>query len=345
MTETSAQFPQARRGGYEPVVVDDYVRDISEQLAAAKRQSADLARRVDELQLEATELQQKLAGSTGYAGLGDRIEKIITLAEAEATELRAQADRDLEQLRTEAEGAIAKHRAEADRYAFSRRGDADAEAKKRIEDAKGDADRIRDEAERDAAARRAEAEALYESQKAKAAAAASDFETTLAQRRELAERDFTERTAAAEGQLLAVQNHAEQLRLESEKLRADAERKSARHLEESERHAREIVSEAQVRADKISAESARELSAATQRRDSINSQLTNVRQMLATLGGGGMPAALVGVTESAGPEGAAQQVLAELAEVDVSEAQPEGAEDDGVDLVNDESVSRAGPRT
>jgi hypothetical protein len=342
MTENSAQFPQARRGGYEPAPVDHYVRDLSEQLAAAKRQSADLARRVDALQLEATELQQKLAGSTGYAGLGDRIEKIILLAEAEAAELRAQADRDLEQLRTEAEGAIAKHRAEADRYAFSRRGDADAEAKKRIEDAKADADRIRDEAERDAAARRAEAEALYESQKAKAAAAASDFETTLAQRRELAEHDFTERTAAAEGELLAVQNHAEQLRLESEKLRADAERKSARHLEESERRAREIVAEAQARADKISAESARELAAATQRRDSINSQLTNVRQMLATLGGGGLPAAL---TEAqAGPEPTAAQPAADLMEVDVSEAQPEG-EEGNVDLVDDESVSRAGPRT
>jgi hypothetical protein len=39
------------------------------------------------------------------------------------------------------------------------------------------------------------------------------------------------------------------------------------------------------RADRIRAESDRELAAATQRRDAINAQLTNVRQMLATLSG------------------------------------------------------------
>jgi len=39
------------------------------------------------------------------------------------------------------------------------------------------------------------------------------------------------------------------------------------------------------RADRIRSESDRELAAATQRRDAINAQLTNVRQMLATLSG------------------------------------------------------------
>ncbi|HZI97047.1 MAG TPA: hypothetical protein VFD41_05925, partial [Actinomycetales bacterium] len=47
----------------------------------------------------------------------------------------------------------------------------------------------------------------------------------------------------------------------------------------------ELVSAAKTRGDRIRAESDRELSAASQRRDSINAQLTNVRQMLATLSG------------------------------------------------------------
>ncbi|HEX6936306.1 MAG TPA: hypothetical protein VF227_07285, partial [Actinomycetes bacterium] len=42
-------------------------------------------------------------------------------------------------------------------------------------------------------------------------------------------------------------------------------------------------------AERIRSESERELAAATQRRDSINSQLTNVRQMLATLTGASLP--------------------------------------------------------
>ena len=47
------------------------------------------------------------------------------------------------------------------------------------------------------------------------------------------------------------------------------------------------MADAKARADRIRAESERELAAATQRRDSINAQLTNVRQMLSTLSGAG----------------------------------------------------------
>ena len=50
-------------------------------------------------------------------------------------------------------------------------------------------------------------------------------------------------------------------------------------------HAHTLVSEAKTKADRIRGDSERELAAATQRRDSINAQLSNVRQMLAALGG------------------------------------------------------------
>lgn len=333
MTDSTPQFAQARRGGYEPAQVDAHVRALEDQLAAAKRQAADLATRVNSLQLQSAAYEEQLAETTGYAGLGNRIEQMLTLAEEEAAEVRAATASELDQHRQQADAANAQVKADADRYAFGRRGDADAEAKKIIEDSRRDADRIRDESERDAAARREEAEAVFESQKAKAAAAASDFETTLARRRDLAERDFADRTAAAEQQLLSVQDQAEQLRLESQKLRADAERKAARQLEEAERQAREIVAEAQARADKVSAESARELAAATQRRDSINSQLTNVRQMLATLGGGSLPAGLADEPEAA-PRDADEPELvdllatdAEMRDQDDDEPEPEESEE------------------
>ena len=83
-------------------------------------------------------------------------------------------------------------RAEADAYAAKRRSDADGEAESIIKQARRQADEMLDGADRDAAARRQEAEAVYETQRAKAAAAAADFETTLAQRRENAEEEFTE---------------------------------------------------------------------------------------------------------------------------------------------------------
>jgi hypothetical protein len=55
-----------------------------------------------------------------------------------------------------------------------------------------------------------------------------------------------------------------------------------------------MIAEAKATAERIRSESERELAAATQRRDSINAQLTNVRQMLATLTGASLPDPLAG---------------------------------------------------
>ena len=130
---------------------------------------------------------------------------------------------------------------------------------------------------------------MFENNRAKAAQAAADFETTLAHRRDQSERDFTEKMKANEQQLTAVSHRSEQLRLEAEKLRADSDRKSKRTLDEAARQADEIIAQAKSTAERIRSESERELSASTQRRDSINAQLTNVRQMLATLTGASLP--------------------------------------------------------
>ena len=58
-----------------------------------------------------------------------------------------------------------------------------------------------------------------------------------------------------------------------------------RRIEDARGEAAQIVSEAKATAERIRADSERELTAASQRRDSINAQLSNVRQMLATLTG------------------------------------------------------------
>jgi hypothetical protein len=51
-----------------------------------------------------------------------------------------------------------------------------------------------------------------------------------------------------------------------------------------------LVKEARSTADRVRADSDRELAAASQRRDSINAQLSNVRQMLQTLSGAAIAA-------------------------------------------------------
>ena len=70
-----------------------------------------------------------------------------------------------------------------------------------------------------------------------------------------------------------------------ERSRAEAEARIKRMLDEAEERSTTMVAEARASADRVRAESDRELAAAAQRRDSINAQLSNVRQMLATLAG------------------------------------------------------------
>ena len=125
------------------------------------------------------------------------------------------------------------------------------------EEAEAVAARIREAAERDAAARLQEADAVVEDQRARTAAATADFEDTLASRRTASEREL-----------------------------ADARREARRLVEEAQRQASTIVSEAEATAARIREESERKLAADTQRRDLINAQLADVRQMLAALTGG-----------------------------------------------------------
>ena len=89
----------------------------------------------------------------------------------------------------------------------------------------------------------------------------------------------------------ARQRHAD-LEALIERQRADADtelaestRRAARLVEEAEQKASTILADAKTAAARVRADSDRELAAATQRRDSINAQLANVRQMLVTLTG------------------------------------------------------------
>jgi hypothetical protein len=159
-------------------------------------------------------------------------------------------------------------------------------------------------ADREAAARREEAEAYYEHQRARAAAAAADFEATLGERRDKAAAEFQARMNAHEQALAQAQERATALSAESEKAHAAAQAESRKLLESARAEAEALVAEARDKAERIRRDSERELAAATARRDSITAQLSNVRQMLATLGGASMVESLVedGRPEDAGSE-------------------------------------------
>jgi cell division septum initiation protein DivIVA len=183
-TTTGRQTFEIVRRGYEPQQVDRRVAALVSELEQTRKRSADLERRVEELHLQSQQMQDEAEGSVpAYAGLGTRIEQILTLAEQEASELRSAAVEEADQHRALTDQDATKIRNEADRYSRERRSEVDAEVGKVLEEARRQADQLRDEAERETKARREEAEALFERNRAKAAQAAADFESTLAHRR------------------------------------------------------------------------------------------------------------------------------------------------------------------
>jgi cell division septum initiation protein DivIVA len=303
MNESNTQFRSVLRG-YDTAQVDQRVHDLTQAAEAAQREAGELSIQVSKLEAAQRQLRSDIEGHVArthaleeaqkrvtaptYIDLGQRIGSILMLADEEGNELRTRAQADAETHLALADESARGTRESADGYAMETRNATDAEAARVLEDARRRADSILDDADRQAAARREEAEAVYERARAKSAAAAADFETTLAARRETSAKEFAAQVAVAEQQLAAIQQRSEQTHHDSEQAQQEAASKSTNQLEHAISQAQALVAEAKTKAERIRDDSERVLAAATQRRDSINAQLTNVRQMLATLSGGGM---------------------------------------------------------
>jgi DivIVA domain-containing protein len=307
MTESNAHFRSVLRG-YDPAQVDQLVHELTQAAAAARQEAGERTIQVSKLEAahgqlrteverhaqhaRALEDAQKNAAAPTFAGLGERIGSILELADKEASEMRTRAQSDAANHHALADESALAVRRSADDYATETRSAVDSEVARILEDAKRHADSLLDDADRESMARREEAEAVYERARAKSAASAVDFETTLAARREASALELVAEIGAAEQQLAAVQARAEQIHNESEQAQQEAASRTALQLEQATAQAVTLVAEAKTKAERIRGDSERELAAATQRRDSINAQLTNVRQMLATLGGVAMVAPL-----------------------------------------------------
>ncbi len=307
-TSPQPSFRLVRRG-YEPTEVDQRITELMKQAGANQQRIVELTTRMRELeaaQALAVEQVPNPPAAPTFTDLGARVGQILALADEEAAEIRGNAKADFDERLREAEQTAERVRAEADNYALKRRQSADEEAKALVDAAHRRSDELLEETKREAETRRAEADALYEGQQAKAAQAAADFETTLAERRDRVEQEFAVQFETTRGQLDEAQAHLEETRNEAQRIRNDAEIGARRQVEDAQAEASEIIAQARAHADRIAAESDRALAAATQRRDSINAQLANVRQMLATLTNVS-PAGLLALDDSIAPEAAEEE--------------------------------------
>jgi cell division septum initiation protein DivIVA len=259
MAENIPNFAEARRGGFDQAQVTAYVGGLIREMEAAHSKVGELTRVVEKLHAENNTYRQK-AGSR-YSGFGERIDQILVLAETEAAEVRQAATSEAERLK-----------AEVEKWAASL-----------WEDSKRQAEGIRADAERDALATRSEAQAYFEAQRTNAAKVAAELEATIAARRDQAEQENGDRLSAVSRQVAASEEHAAQIRVDAERLRSETELVSNKRLADAERRAHEIIEEARANADRVRADSERELAAAMERRDLIDTQLGNLRHALSAL--------------------------------------------------------------
>jgi chromosome segregation ATPase len=286
MNDPGSTFELVRRG-YEPTQVNRRLEELTAAVAQANAQRDALAARLDAVERDRSseppapvEVQPPT-----FEHLGARVGQILGLANEEADELRRTAYAEVAAERQRLEEDTIRMREEAERYAADTRSTAETEAARIVEDARRTADERLDNAERDAAARIQEAEAIYEEQRAKAVQSAADFETTLAERRKIAEEEFQRQMEQVERRLNEAKQTLELAQADAAQTEAAAKGEARNLVRAAEEQAASIVEDARTRAARMRAESDRELSAATQRRDAINAQLGNVRQMLATLTG------------------------------------------------------------
>jgi cell division septum initiation protein DivIVA len=279
--------------GYERRQVEDYLANLEAEIATLRHgrdvaadRVAMLEQRLEELHVELQTAQRQVAEfEPSYAGLGARVENILRLAEEEAIALRADASATGDRIRAGAEDDAKRSRGEADREAQDIVTAAEREAGQRRAAALAEAEGARADAAKDAAAVRAEASSELEEARAKAAQAARDFETTLARRREQAEQELSARLAAAEQRLTDTSDTADQIKREAEAHRAEADRRAGQILDSARRESEAMISEATAKAARARSEVERELSNLVRRRDSVQAQLQNVREMLATMTG------------------------------------------------------------
>jgi DivIVA domain-containing protein len=150
---------------------------------------------------------------------------------------------------------------------------------------------IGEEAAKDAQAKLAEADVTIGEKQAEAElqAAAIIEEATQSAARRLPEPEakFQQRIHAADEQLSSARQYATKLRTETDRSCEEAARQSAALTAESEQKAHELVADATNRATEIKTASEHELAVATEHRDTVITELTKIRKVLASAIHGG----------------------------------------------------------
>jgi len=291
--------------GYDKDDVDQYIADlakradsstasISETQAEAESLRQELATRYEQLEQLSRQLEAQQAvtdKSDTYltlTDLGERVNRMFANLDGEVQQILAQANAEAARITSESSAAAEQMLSQADDYAQQTKSRVDNEAAQLIAEAQQKANDILDLADRESTARRDEAEVIFEQQRAHAAQIAAEFEQTLADRRSRATAEFATQMQQHQDAIKAAEDRRAQIESEADQYRDDIKNQADEALAQANAQANEIMKQARAAAERVRRESERELAATEARRDAITQQLTNIRQMLTTVGGAAM---------------------------------------------------------
>ncbi len=283
MNPSTSHFDTAMRG-YDRAAVDAKVAALTDERVAYERRAAELER-------EMTRMKQSLANGESapyYITLSRKLENILRDADEDSQRTKSDAEiagqRERERAMSVGEDLMARTKDETDRRETETR----AQIEGMIGSARSEAERVRQESTDKAAQLVASTSDVVEKARIKGAQIATEVETKLTAQREQFERDTVSRQETAERRLAETAQMAEQMKAEAARMTEDSQRAAKALIEAARAAATELITETTSRAERLQQDAERELAALTHRRDSINAQLSTVRETLSSLSGGAL---------------------------------------------------------
>jgi cell division septum initiation protein DivIVA len=270
--------------GYSKMQVEEHLERVDGELRllaadrdAAVSQAADLARQLEIARSEIDDFRgqvQRLSlPPTTLEGLSERLQRMLRLAQDEATETKARAEAEAGHIRAKAEtdaNALRARYEEMLRGLDSRRAEMEAEHLNVLAKAKADADEITSKAE----AERTRLDAESEQRRAQIE---EDFEIAMASRRTESMRALAEQEATSKAD---AERRVREATEEANRRRHDAMTESNARLQEASEEAHRRVREATEESNRRISHAAQRVAALRQLRTRVANQLRQARSLI-----------------------------------------------------------------
>ncbi|WP_436501922.1 chromosome segregation protein [Actinokineospora sp. HUAS TT18] len=279
-----AGFDITKRG-YSRAQVEEHLERLDAELQllhadrnAAVSQAADLAKQLERGRSEIDDLRGQVERlslpPTTLEGLSERLQRMLRLAQDEATETRARAEAEAGHIRSraEAESLILKQRYEKLISDLDkRRAEMEAEHAGVVEQARKDA-------EQTVATARTEAARLEAESEQRRTTVEEDFEMAMASRRTESMRALAEQEATSKSE---AERRVREATEEANRRRHDAMTESTARLQEATAEAHRRVREATEEANRRITHAAQRVAALRQLRARVADQLHSARDLIA----------------------------------------------------------------